>query len=171
MKQVPIKVKKMHPDAVIPQYQTDGSAGFDLHAVEDVVIEPGETKLIRTGLAFEIPQGYELQVRPRSGVSAKTALRIANSPGTIDSDYRGEVSVIADNTATLRQAVKCIQTLDGDLSTLEVLNGGTSIRIRKGNRIAQCVIQAVPQAVFEEVDELKATERGTGGFGSTGVGA
>lgn len=143
---IPIKVKKLHPDAVIPKYQTDGSAGFDLHAVEDVVIGTDGTELVRTGLAFEIPQGYEMQIRPRSGLSLKTKLRIANAPGTIDSDYRGEVGIVVDNTTVVPHL------------------------IRKGDRIAQGVIQAVSRAAFQEVDKLTDTQRGDGGFGSTGVG-
>src|SRR5690625_4442372 len=90
-----LSVKKLHPDAVIPKYAKKGDSGFDLVAVEDMVIEPGETKLIKTGLAFEIPEGYEIQVRPRSGITLKTKLRV--QLGTIDSNYRGEVGVIVDN--------------------------------------------------------------------------
>ncbi|MEV2675606.1 deoxyuridine 5'-triphosphate nucleotidohydrolase, partial [Paenibacillus larvae] len=95
-----VKIKKLHPDAVIPEYATAGAAGFDLVALEDVIIEPGDVKTIRTGLAFEIPVGYELQIRPRSGVSLKTKLRQPNSVGTIDSDYRGEVQLMFENTLT-----------------------------------------------------------------------
>lgn len=94
-----VKVRKLTPDAVIPRYMTEGSAGFDLTATEDVIIRPHQTVLIPTGLAFEVPPGYELQIRPRSGLSRKTGLRIPNAPGTVDSDYRGEVMVIAHNAA------------------------------------------------------------------------
>lgn len=141
-----VKIKRLHPDAIIPKYATPGSAGFDLVAVEDVIIGTRETKLVRTGLAFEIPEGYEMQIRPRSGLSLKTPLRIANSPGTIDADFRGEVGVIAWNS-------------DRD----------ETIRIQKGDRIAQGVIAPVVRAQFEVVDELSDTERGSGGFGSTGT--
>ena len=146
---VTVKVKRLHPDAVVPQYQTDGAAGFDLHAVEDVIIGPGVTTRVRTGLAFEIPRGYALFIVPRSGVSLRTCLRIANAPGTVDADYRGEVSVIVDNTA---------------------YHPGPTYKIRAGDRIAQGIIQAVPRAEFEVVDALSETERGDGGFGSTGTG-
>lgn len=145
MERVRVKVKKIHPNAVIPQYKTSGSAGFDLYAIEDVEIQPGETKQIRTGLIFEIPEGYEIQIRPRSGMSLKTPLRISNAPGTIDSDYRGEVMIIAENTSIMPFSVE------------------------KGTRIAQGVLQKVPQAEFIEVERVSETERGEGGFGSTGI--
>lgn len=146
---VNVKVKKLHPDAVIPKYAHEGDAGFDLVAVEDTVIEPGETKLVPLGLAFEIPQGYEIQIRPRSGLSLKTKLRQSNCVGTIDAGYRGEVKAMFDNT-------------DKDLYT-------GVIKINKGDRIAQGVLNKVPQAQFIEVYELNESERGEGGFGSSGV--
>jgi dUTP pyrophosphatase len=145
-----VKIKKLHPDAVIPTYATEGSAGFDLVAIEDTIVEPGHTALVKTGLSVEIPVGYELQVRPRSGNSLKTKLRVANSPGTVDSDYRGEVCVIVDNTAAYFPP-----------------NGG-SLEIKKGHKIAQGVICPIFQAEFEEVEDLSSTARGAGGFGSTG---
>ena len=92
-----IKVEKLYENVVLPEYKTSGAAAFDFESLVDVIINPNETKIIPTGLAFEIPEGYELQVRPRSGLSAKTKLRVSNSPGTIDSDYRGEVCIILDN--------------------------------------------------------------------------
>lgn len=146
---VKVKIKKLHPDAVIPQYASEGASGFDLVAVEDVEVWPGETVKVRTGLAFEIPEGYELQIRPRSGISTKTKIRIPNSPGTVDADYRGEVLVLIENT------------------TDETTNA--LFQIRKGDRIAQGVIVPVVRAEFEEVEELSETKRGSGGFGSTGV--
>jgi dUTP pyrophosphatase len=94
-----LKIKKLHPDAVIPKYGTPGASGFDLVAIEPYVIGPGQTALIKTGLAVAVEPGYELQVRPRSGISFKTTLRVANSPGTVDSDFRGEVCVIMTNIA------------------------------------------------------------------------
>jgi dUTP pyrophosphatase len=145
-----VRIKKLHPDAVIPKYATQGAAGFDLVAIEDVKIEPGHTSLVKTGLSVEIPRGYELQVRPRSGNSLKTKLRVANTPGTVDSDYRGEVCVIVDNVAAYFPP-----------------NGG-SLDIKKGDRIAQGVICPIFQAEFEEVEDLSSTARGAGGFGSTG---
>lgn len=143
-----LKVKKLHPDAVIPKYATMGSAGFDLVAIEDVNIPAAMTVLIKTGLSVEIPQGYELQIRPRSGNSLKTMLRVANSPGTVDSDYRGEVCVIGWN-ADMRDQFD-------------------TIRIKKGDKIAQGVISAVYLVEFEEVEDLSDTARGAAGFGSTG---
>jgi dUTP pyrophosphatase len=140
-----VKIKKLHPDAVIPKYATPGSAGFDLVAIEDVTIWPNTSELVKTGLSVEIPDGFEMQVIPRSGLSLKTSLRIANSPGCIDSDYRGEVCVIAWNSLV-----------------------GSSIFIKKGDRIAQGKIAPIVQAEFEEVEELSDTKRGSGGFGSTG---
>lgn len=142
-----IKVNKLHEDAVIPQYQTKGASGFDFHAIEDMEISPRQTILVKTGLSMEIPEGYELQVRPRSGMSLKTKMRIANSPGTVDSDYRGEICIIMENFGML---------------------GSLSFQIKKGDRIAQGVICPVFQAVFIE-DELSETERGEKGFGSTNV--
>jgi dUTP pyrophosphatase len=143
-KQVPVRVKRLSPDAKLPQYAHDGDAGADLFANESVTIEPGETVVISTGLAVEIPPGFEWQIRPRSGLSAKTKLRVANSPGTIDSGFRGEVGVIIDNTAKWER-----------------------LHIVKGHKLAQAVLSRVPRAQFTEVDELDETERGEGGYGST----
>lgn len=160
MNKIRVRVKKLHPDAVIPEYKTEGAAGFDLVAVEDVLINRGETKLVRTGLAFEIPPGYELQIRPRSGLSLETPLRIANAPGTVDSDYRGEVKIIVTNIAPY----------DEDLEDEYYIGSESNFEyIEKGTRIAQGVIAPVFRAEFEEVDELSGTERGAGGFGSTGM--
>lgn len=140
-----IKIKRLTDTAVIPKYQTERSAGFDLVADETAMFMPGYTRTIATGLAFEIPEGYEMQIRPRSGLSLNTPLRVANAPGTIDSDYRGEVRVIITNTSS-----------------------HMLVRVNAGDRIAQGVICPIEQAEFEVVDELTNTERGTGGFGSTG---
>lgn len=148
-KNMKVKIKKLHPDAVIPTYATLGSSGFDLYAVEDVYLSLGETQLVKTGLSFDVGFGYEIQVRPRSGLSLKTGLRISNSPGTIDADFRGEVCVIM----TLQQ--------NG--------HGGTGYKIKKGDRIAQGVICPVVQADFEVVEELEDTYRGSGGFGHSGT--
>ena len=140
-----IKVKKLYKDVVLPEYKTSGAAAFDFESMIDIIINPNETKIIPTGLAFEIPDGYELQVRPRSGLSAKTKLRVSNSPGTIDSDYRGEVCIILDN-----------------------ISSEESYTINKGERIAQGVISKIEKITFEEVENLSETERGEAGFGSTG---
>lgn len=165
-----VKIKRLHPDAVIPRYAHEFDAGFDLVAVEEVVIEPGETKLVRTGLAISLPPGYELQVRPRSGISLRTKLRVAL--GTVDSGYRGEIGVIIDNTLNYNDlTVGCALKVGGGL---ELLSEGYEVPlgtyiIRKGDRIAQAVIKPVEQAHFVEVDELDETERGENGFGSSGV--
>lgn len=160
-----VRVKKLHPDAVIPKYARMGDAGFDLCAVEDVIIAPGQTVVVKTGLAFGLPEGYELQVRPRSGVSTKSMLRIVL--GTVDYGYRGEVGVIVDNVA--RHTYNSVsRTIDGR-GVIDRNIEGNSIVIRKGDRIAQGVLTEVPMARFEEVDELDETERGARGFGSTGV--
>lgn len=142
-KQIPIKVEKIHVDAVIPSYESEDAAGFDLFVVEGCELDEGESTILGTGLKMEIPRGYEVQVRPRSGWSIKTKLRISNSPGTVDADYRGEVGIIVEN------------------------NGVESILINKGDRVAQGVLNQVPQALFFEGD-LSETERGKGGFGHTG---
>ena len=137
-------IKRLSDQAVLPKYQTSGSAGFDLHSIMNYVLEPGKTVLVSTGLAFNIPEGYELQIRPRSGVSAKTGLRVANAPGTIDSDFKGEVKLIIQNTGSM----------------FEIID--------KGDRIAQAVLAPVLQAEFVE-EELEESERGSNGFGSTGL--
>ena len=143
-----VKIKKLHPDAVIPKYATSGSSGFDLVAIEDVTINICQTKLVKTGLAIDVGPGYELQVRPRSGLSLKTGLRVANSPGTVDSDYRGEVCVIMN---------------------LVPQDGTIAYTIKKGDRIAQGIVCPVVQAEFETAEELEDTNRGSGGFGSSGT--
>ena len=139
-----IKVKKLSPDAIIPKYQTMEAAGFDLHSLDDVILKKGERVLISTGLSFEIEKGYEIQIRPRSGLAYKYGISVLNTPGTIDSDYRGEIKVLLINFS------------DQDFE------------IKKGDRIAQAVVKEVIQAEFEEVETLSETERGAGGFGSTG---
>lgn len=141
---IKIKIKKTDETANVPKYAHSGDSGFDFASIESVTLSPGETKLIGTGLSFEIPYGYELQVRPRSGMSAKSKFRICNSPGTVDSNFRGEVKIIAENT------------------------GHRPIFIEKGDRVAQGVICPIYEAVFIE-DELEDTRRGSNGFGSSGV--
>lgn len=135
--------------AVIPEYKTSGAAGADVCAFlsEPVVIKSGEFAMIPTGLSFAIPEGYEIQVRPRSGLAAKNGVTVLNTPGTIDSDYRGEVKVILIN------------------------HGKDAFTVNNGDRIAQLIVAPVTQGVFEKTDELDSTERGEGGFGSTGVNA
>lgn len=132
--------------AAIPQYKTNGAAGADICALlsEPVIIKKGERVMIPTGLFFSIPEGYEIQVRPRSGLAAKNGVTVLNTPGTIDSDYRGEVKVILVNL------------------------GNEDFEVKNGNRIAQIVVAPVTIGMFEQVTALDATERGAGGFGSTG---
>ena len=165
-----IKIKRLHPDAVIPKYAHAGDSGFDLVAVEDVIVMPGETALVKTGLAFEIPAGYELQVRPRSGITLKTKLRV--QLGTVDAGYRGEIGVIVDNIADdpLVNVAPYLSHIDGNdyRTDGEIFLNETYI-IRKGDRIAQGVIAPVAKMEFEEVDELSDTERSNKGFGSTGI--
>ena len=151
-----LKVKKLRPDAVVPKYGTEGASGFDFVAVEDTLILTGQTELVKTGLAMAIDQGYELQVRPRSGMSLKTPLRVSNAPGTVDSDFRGEICVIMTNTS------RPFQKDDGTYDSGAYL-------IKKGDRIAQGVICPIVQVEFDEVDDLDDTVRGLGAFGSTGT--
>lgn len=139
-----MKIKKLHQDAVIPSYQSQGAAGFDFHAIEDLVLKPGQRGLVGTGLAVAIEKNYELQVRPRSGLALKHGISLVNTPGTIDSDYRGEVKIILIN------------------------HGQEDFTITKGERIAQGVINEIYQAKIEVVKDLDSTERGENGFGSTG---
>ena len=133
--------------AIIPQYKTKGAAGADVCALlnNPVVIRKGERAIIPTGLFFEIPQGFEIQVRPRSGLAAKNGVTVLNTPGTIDSDYRGELKIILINL------------------------GNDDFTVNNGDRIAQIIISPVIQASFEISDNLSETERGTSGFGSTGI--
>ena len=140
-----VKVKKLHPEARIPTYETADASGMDIYAIEEVVIDPKEYKLIHTGISVEIPKGYEGQIRPRSGLASKYGIGILNSPGTIDTDYRGELKVILFNFGT------------------------KSFRICKNDRIAQLVFSKSIRVTLEKVERLTPTERGAKGFGSTGT--
>ncbi|MDT8279585.1 MAG: dUTP diphosphatase [Erythrobacter sp.] len=128
----------------LPAYATSGAAGMDVVSAEDVVIAPGARHAVATGLAVAIPQGFEIQVRPRSGLALKHGITVPNTPGTIDSDYRGELKVILINL------------------------GNEPFTVQRGDRVAQLVLAPVLQAAWDEVAELDATDRGAGGFGSTG---
>ncbi|PEM15220.1 dUTP diphosphatase [Bacillus toyonensis] len=143
-----VKIKRLK-DIDLPKYAREFDAGFDLVAAEETIIWPGETKVVPTGLAFEIPPGYEFQVRPRSGMTRNTKLRVVL--GTVDSGYRGEVGVLVDN-----------------IEIPKVANMKAHV-IEKGTRIAQGVIAPVETAHFVEVDELSESERGKNGFGSSGI--
>ena len=141
-----LPIKRLDSDVVLPSYAYEGDAGLDLRANVDVDIAPFERKLIPTGLAVAIPEGFAGFVQPRIGLALKSGLSMANTPGLIDAHYRGELKVIAVN-----------------------LDANEPIHISKGERIAQLVIQRVPVVSLMEVDELDKTDRGTGGFGSSGV--
>jgi len=160
-----IYIEKCRKDAKLPSYAHDGDAGMDLYAAEDVIIEPGKSALVPVGIKMAIPYGYEVQIRPRSGVSLKTPLRIPNAPGTIDCGYRDEVNVIVYNDSFFQdEGLKEPLTID-----MKGCVHGT-YKIRKGDRIAQMVVAKVEYASFKETDNVKeiGEDRG-GGFGSSGV--
>jgi dUTP pyrophosphatase len=142
-----ILIKRLSKNIPLPKYETEGSSGMDLAANVDQVIEiqPGKFAIIPTGLAISVPKNYEIQIRPRSGLAAKNQISVLNTPGTIDSDYRGEIKVILINL------------------------GKKKFKVERGLRIAQMVLCPVVKAVLKEVVELEETERGSDGFGSTGI--
>ena len=144
--EVPVRVKRLpHGKGLdLPAYATDGAAGMDVVSAEDVTIQPGARHAVATGLALAIPHGFEIQVRPRSGLALKHGITVPNTPGTIDSDYRGELKVILIN------------------------HGDSAFEIQRGDRVAQLVLAPVTRAAWLEADELDETARGQGGFGSTG---
>jgi dUTP pyrophosphatase len=144
---VEVRVKRLNHGAglPLPDYATKGAAGMDICAAESLVLRAGKRHAVATGFAFAIPHGYEVQVRPRSGLALKNGITCLNTPGTIDSDYRGEVKVILANL------------------------GDDDFQITKGDRIAQIVVAPVQHATMVEVEEIDETLRGAGGFGSTGV--
>jgi dUTP pyrophosphatase len=142
-----ILIKKLHSDVNLPAYETSGSSGMDLQAYisEEILLKPGERKLIPTGLSFAIPENLEIQIRPRSGLAYKKGISVVNTPGTIDSDYRGEIKVLLINL------------------------GKEDFIIKKFERIAQIVVCPITKVVLSETNDLPDTIRGEGGFGSTGV--
>jgi dUTP pyrophosphatase len=142
-----ILIKRLSKNIPLPKYETDGSSGMDLAAniEQNVEIKPGQSAIIPTGIALSIPKNFEIQIRPRSGLAAKNQISVLNTPGTVDADYRGELKVILINL------------------------GERIFKIEKGLRIAQMVLCPVIKAKFKEVDILEETERGVGGFGSTGT--
>lgn len=150
MNKVKVKIyAELNHEHGLPVYAKPGDSGMDIRANTPITLQPKETKLIPTGIYVGLPEGYEFQVRPRSGLSLKTKLRIANSPGTVDEPYLGEICIIAENT-----------------------HGAVEMNIAIGERVAQLVLQEVPKAEWVQVfskDELGQTERGAGGFGSTGT--
>ncbi len=140
-----VQVLRLDKNVPLPKYEHTYSAGMDITSSVDDVIQPGERKIIPTGIKIAIPKGYELQLRPRSGLAIKKGITLLNTPGTIDADYRGEVGVILINHST------------------------EPFEVKKGDRIAQMIFNKFEQAEWNEVDELSETTRGEGGFGSTGV--
>jgi len=143
---IKIQIKKLSNTVSTPKYETPGSSGMDIaaHIENNLIINPGEKALVATGFSIAIPRGYEVQIRPRSGLAAKKSITVLNSPGTIDADYRGEIKVILINL------------------------GKEKFVVKNGERIAQMVVCPVDQANLDEVKELSDTERGSDGFGSTG---
>ena len=144
---IKIQIKKLSNEVLTPKYETSGSSGMDIAAYieRDIIINPGEKALIPTGFSLSVPRGYEVQIRPRSGLAVKKGVTVLNTPGTIDSDYRGEIKVILINLSKDEFSVK------------------------NGERIAQMVVCPIKQVIVEEVKELTETIRGIGGFGSTGT--
>ena len=142
-----ILIKRLSKEVSLPKYETNGSSGMDLAADIDanINIDPGKTAIIPTGLALSIPKGFEVQIRPRSGLAAKQKISVLNTPGTIDADYRGEIKVILINL------------------------GPEPFKVEKGLRIAQMIVCPIVQAQLKEVQDLNETERGKGGFGWTGT--
>ncbi len=140
-----LKFKRIHPDAVLPAYAHASDAGMDVRSVDAVTIPVGKRELIHTGLVAILPLGYELQVRPRSGLALKSGVTVLNTPGTIDAGYRGEIGVILANF------------------------GETPFEVKPGDKIAQLVFAPVLQPTIEETETIDETDRGSGGFGSTGV--
>lgn len=145
MPSVEVLLTRLDPGVPVPSYATPGDAGADLVTTTDVVIEPGERVIVGTGVAIALPEGYAAFVHPRSGLAARVGLSVVNTPGTIDSGYRGEIRI-------------CLINHDPR----------EPIELRRGDRIAQLVVQRVEHAVFREVDELTDSQRGAGGYGSTG---
>lgn len=144
MENLVVKIKKLNKEAIIPNYAHKGDAGMDLYSIDEYILNPGETKLIKTGISLELPKNSEAQVRPRSGMALKHSVTVLNTPGTIDEGYRGEVGIILIN------------------------HGKETFVVEKHMKVAQMVIKPVYQATIEETFELSETERGEGGFGSTG---
>lgn len=165
---IQIPFVKCHPDARMPEYAHSDDSGMDVFALDNYTIHPGETKLIPTGIKMAVPNGYEIQVRPKSGRALKSKMRIANAPGTVDASYRGELCVIIDN---IEPPIKDI-TYDFDDNGHPIITSilrGSDMIIGKGEKFAQLVLMEVPKAVLFQVENLDDTERAEGGFGSSGL--
>ena len=141
---VPVKIEKIDPHAIIPTYAHEDDACCDVYIIEDYIIRPGQRMLLRTGIAIEIPTGYEVQLRPRSGLAYKHGLSLVNAPGTVDAQYRNEIKLLVINL------------------------GRKPVSLKRGDRAAQMCIKPVYKMNFEEVDKLSDSDRGLGGWGSTG---
>ena len=141
---IKVKIKKIKDNAIIPKYSHEGDAGVDLYSTEDYVLKAGDRVLVSTGIKIAVPEGYEAQIRPKSGLAINHGISVVNTPGTVDSCYRGEVKIITINL------------------------GKEDFKIEKGKKIAQMIFNKIEEAEFEEVEELENTTRGDGGFGSTG---
>jgi dUTP pyrophosphatase len=139
-----VKFKRLHVEAIVPEYKTKGASGADVFSVEDIDIPAGEARLVPLGFSVSIPPGLEMQIRPRSGLALKHRITVLNTPGTVDNDYRGEVKVILMNL------------------------GSDVFRVSKGDRIAQAIIAPTISVTYQEVEDLDETARGAGGFESTG---
>lgn len=165
---IPLSIELCNPEAKMPTYANKGDAGMDVYALEDYVIKPGETKLIPTGIKVAIPEGYELQVRPKSGRALKTKLRVANTPGTIDSGYRSEVGVIIENVEAPIQDIS--YHYDNNQLIIDSILHGKDYYIGKGEKFAQLVLCKVYEANFTQVTDITTVkgDRG-GGFGSSSI--
>lgn len=166
---VQIPIELCHPDAKIPQYANTSDSGMDVYALDDYTINPGETKLIPTGIKLALPPGYEIQVRPKSGRALKTKLRIANTPGTVDAGYRDEIKVIVEN---IESPIKDIEYDFDDNGTpvIKSILHGAAHTIGKGEKFCQLVLMEVPKAALYRVEQVNEIgENRGGGFGSTGL--
>lgn len=166
-----VPYEKCHEDAKAPAYAHETDSGMDVYALEDITLTPGEQKIIPIGIKVALPTGYELQVRPKSGISAKTKLRVANAPGTIDAGYRDEIGVIIENVEPpIRSIATDFAESPNDFIPVGAIEFGRSYTIGKGQKFAQLVLSEVPKAVLYEVESVGeiGEDRG-GGFGSTGL--
>lgn len=163
-----LRIKLLSENATIPTRNNPTDSGLDLYAAEDVIIEPGETVIVKTDIAVGLEPGYEAQIRPRSGVTAKTKLRV--QLGTVDADYRGNVGIIVDNVAVSQSKSAYYHALNGDMLGNTFTVPTSTYKIHKGDKLAQLVVVPIVMPSVEIVDELNDTARGNNGFGSSGTG-